>query len=372
METEIEFRVPVTKILKVGPHPNADRLDIVTVFDFQVVTQRDKFKENDTCILIPIDSILPNDVEAKLFGPDSKIKLTKGRVRQIRIRKFPSQGMIVSPTELGLKNLEEGENLAGELGITKYEPPAPQFQGTAAKKFRNKIWENNYLHEYGGIQNWKWYPDLFEEGQDVVYQEKIHGTNGRAGLLPYQPKTFWQRVKGWLGLNPEFQFAYGSNKVQLQSKSYTGYYEENIYAKACVQYGIEQKLRPHETVYFEIFGPGIQKGYTYGVKEGEHQIVVFDVKVLAPDKLSTRWLSTVELESWCKERDLPLVPYLYKGPHSKELAKQYTEGASVVGKQPIREGIVIKDPKETVSYIGKKYLKYLSAEYLDLDGTDFH
>lgn len=382
-EDQIEFRVPVTQIKEIYPHPNpkVERLEIVKVFDFNVVVRKGQYRISQTVIFVPIDSILPNNLETQIFGPDSKIKLTKGRIRQIRIQQFASQGMIISTEDIralhpNLGMLEEGQNLAEILGITKYDPPAPDYQANntpRAKKERNRSYENPYLHEYNGCENFKWYPDVFTEGQEVVYQEKIHGTNGRAGILPTVVKTRWQKLLKFLKLLPEYQFCYGSNKVQLQSKSYTGFYDDNVYAEACKKYDIKNKLKPHETVYFEIYGDKVQKDYMYDCKGHERRIVIFDVKVLASDYKSTRFLTTSELAQWCEDRQLPLVPYLYQGAHTKELAKQYTKGRSVLApQQEIREGIVIKDPKETVSFFGKKYLKYLNEDYLDLDNTDFH
>lgn len=376
----IEFRTPVTIVKAIQPHPNADRLDIATVFDFNVVVRRSQYQVGDTVLYIPIDSILPPELEAKIFGQESKIKLTNGRVKQIRIRQLASQGMLVDLKDIKelhpkLGQLEEGQNLADKLNIVKYEPPAPDFQsnGPKTKKERNKFWENPYLHEYGGLVNAKWYPDAFLEGQEVVYQEKIHGTNARAAQLPFVPKTLFQKLKKFLGLTPKYQFCYGSNCVQLQSKSYTGFYDDNVYSEACKHYDIENKLERNETVYFEIYGSKIQKDYMYDCKSGERKIVVFDVKILAADKQSTRWLNTDELRDWCIDRNLPMVPELYRGPHSKDLAKEYTKGNSALSNtQKIREGIVIRDPKETVSLFGKKCLKLLSEEYLDKNNSDFH
>ena len=79
-----------------------------------------------------------------------------------------------------------------------------------------------------------------------------------------------------------------------------------------------------------------------------------------------------EVIDFCIERGLPKVPMLYEGPYSKEIAYQYTKGPSTYGKQEIREGIVIRDPNETSCFIGKKVIKYISEDYLDLDNTDFH
>lgn len=379
-EEKIEFIVPITNIVDISPHPNADRLEIAKCFDFNVVVRKGQYQKNDSVIYTPIDSLLPQELETIIFGPESKIKLTNGRVKQIRIRGLASQGMIIDLKDVGtyFKQLPTiGDNVAFILGITKHEPPEAFYAANQpkTKKERNKPWENPYFHSYGGLNNFKYYansPDLFVEGQEVVYQEKIHGTNGRAGLLPFKPKTFWQKFLKFIGKLPEYQFTYGSNTVQLQEKPFNGYYSTNLYLEAVKKYNLELKLLPNETVYFEIYGSGIQKGYSYGHKEYERSIAIFDVKILSDDKKSNRWLSVDEVKSWCKERNLPVVPELYRGPHSISAAKIYSEGDSKIGDQKIREGIVIRDPHETVCYYGKKVFKLLSEKYLDGDNSDFH
>lgn len=369
------FRVPVTKIKEVMKHPNADRLSIYKVFDFNVVGGLDQYAVGQTCVYVPIDAILSQWLEEKLFRPDSKIKLTKSRIKQIRIRGAVSQGMLITMDDVKekLKKIpDEADDISELLGITKYEPPTPSFQqNDKGPKSRNKPKENPYFHKYDGLQNYKYYNELFVEGQPVVYEEKIHGTHLRAGKLPFVAKTWWEKVKGYFGFNPEFEFCWGSNNVQLQQrKKYKGYYEDDIYTKAVKKYGLELALNKNEVVYCELFGPGIQKDYDYGLTE--HQIVVFDIKVLADDRKSWRWLTVDEKSAWCQETGLPQTPILYRGPHFKDLAYTYTKGSSTIGTQKIREGIVIRDPAETTSYMGKKFVKYISEDYLDLDNTDFH
>src|SRR4051812_18105253 len=95
-----EYKVPYTKILQITPHPKADRLSFATVYGFQVIVPKDKYSVGSEVIYVPIDSVLPQQVEHLLFPADAKIKLNKGRVRQIRIRGMASQGMIIDPQEL--------------------------------------------------------------------------------------------------------------------------------------------------------------------------------------------------------------------------------------------------------------------------------
>lgn len=367
-----EFRVPYTKILKVERHPNADRLAVYTVFDFQVIGGLNQYKVGDMVIYVPIDSILSEELENILFDSNSKIKLNKRRVKQIRIRKIASQGMLINVDDvaqlLGMDRLrrlgsyEENECVAVDLNITKYEPPASKFSGMNVER-KAKRKENKSFGKYGGIENIKWSPTFFE-GQDVVITEKIHGSNFRAALLPYEANSLWKKLKKLFGAAPTYEFCYGSNNVQLQERNYTGFYDENIYAECVQKYDIMNRIKENETIYGEIYGSGIQKGYTYGCKEGERKFVVFDVKI------GDRWLTFDEVKAYAKERGFDTVPELYRGQFSMETAKLLTIGDSVLApEQKVREGVVVK-PVDNQGQ--KRVLKLLSETYLDNDQTDFH
>ena len=74
------YKVPLTEIVAIEPHPNADRLEIATVYGFQVIVKKDAHKVGDRMIYVPIDSILPQNIEDYLFPEDSKVKLTKSNL----------------------------------------------------------------------------------------------------------------------------------------------------------------------------------------------------------------------------------------------------------------------------------------------------
>lgn len=373
------YKVPLTTIIGIEPHPNADRLEIATIYGFQVIIKKDSYKGGDEVLYIPIDSILPQNLEDHLFPPDSKVKLTKHRVKQIRLRKIASQGMIVSPEDIqavyGFTPRTLEDDYAVDLQITKYEPPAPKFQsemGAGGRKI--KPLENPLFHKYNGLDNIKWFPTLFKEGELVVFQEKIHGTNARAAKLPYTANTIWKKLKRFLGLTPKYEFCYGSNNVQLQERSgYTGFYGEDIYGKTLQSIDAESKLKDGETIFGEIYGSGIQKGYSYGCEEGVHKFILFDVKVLNDDG-TQKWLSPDEVNAYAAERGFDTVPEIYRGPFSLALAKQYTVGDSILApSQKIREGIVVKAVEGySDERNNNKALKVISEAYLDGDNTDFH
>lgn len=367
-----EFKVPITKILDIQPHSNAHSLEIATVYGFQVVIPKEAYKVGDSVLYVPIDSILPVEIEEKIFGPGSKIKLHHHRVKQIRIRGFASQGMIVNPSTLGITLCVLEFDYAGKFGIAKYEPIARgSSQNLGKDKQRLKREDHPQFHKYNGVESIKWFPTLFKEGEEVVIQEKLHGSNVRAACLPYNANTWWKRIKRAFRFAPEWECVYGSNNVEISSKpGYLGFYGEDIYGAVLKKVDAFNKIYPNEIIYGEIIGPGIQKNYDYGHKE--HHFVLFDVKVFKDGKWS--WLSPEAAMGFARARGFDFVPVVYVGPYNKEQAYALTKGNSVYcPKQKVTEGIVIKSRNEYSTDLGnRKAVKWISEEYLDKDQTDFH
>ena len=370
------YKVPLTTITEINPHNGADRLEIAKVYGFDVVVRKDSMKVGDEVLYIPIDSILPSELEYHLFPEGSKIKLSKNRVRQIRIRKIASQGMLISKEQVkAVYNFvpdKVEEDYAEKLRITKYEPPLPKHQIVNGVKKRRPL-ENVNFHKYNGLTNIKWSPLMFSN-DIVVFQEKVHGSNARAALLPFQPHTLWEKVKAFFNRNPKFEFCYGSNNVQLQKrKGWTGFYDENIYGNVFNKIEAEKKLKPNETIFGEVYGAGIQSNYDYGLKSG-HDFVLFDVKVLEEDG-TQRWLNPDEVKAFAEERGFEMVPELYRGPFvDVDHCKAFTLGDSVFRpQQKVREGIVVKSLSNYSGEDGsKRALKVISEKYLDKEQSDFH
>jgi tRNA-binding EMAP/Myf-like protein len=178
--TESTYKVPLTTITDIIPHSGADKLEIAQVYGFQVIVKKDQYKKGDKIIYVPVDSIITPQLEYHLFPEGSKIKLDKGRIKQIRIRGLASQGMLISVEDVQKvynftpDTLEE--DLKEKLNIIKYEPPKPNFQSNlGGGQKRNKPLENSNFHKYNGLTNIKWCPFMFKEGELVIYQEKLHG-----------------------------------------------------------------------------------------------------------------------------------------------------------------------------------------------------
>lgn len=197
----------------------------------------------------------------------------------------------------------------------------------------------------------------------------VHNSNFRCGYVPFHADTLWKKIKKFFGRAPKFEFVYGSHNVQLQNKFiYTGYYDKNIYAEIVKKYKLDEILKEGEVIYGEIYGSGIQKNYNYGCKPDEIKFVAFD---LFKNDL---YVDFSELEKFCKNAGLPLVPVLSRGNFNLEKAKELTKGNSVLcPEQKVREGIVIKPVKDQKCHAGRKILKLISDDYLLQKGnTDFH
>lgn len=375
-ESATTYMVPYTSILDVQPHNNAERLEVATVYGFQVIVSKGRYKVGDKAVYIPIDSILPEKLEKKLFPEDSKVKLHNSRVRQIKLRGLASQGMLINPEEIAdLVNpayLKDEQDLKLILGVKKYQPPVKHVGVAGPKGQRNKKHENPLFHKYNGLDNIKWFPNKFNEQTMVVIQEKLHGTNARASIMPYAANTFFKKVKQFLRLAPAYENCYGSNNKELtNTDGHKGFYGDDVWGKVFDKIDVFSKIKLGESIFGEIIGPGIQKGYEYGLKD--HQFILFDVKVLQADG-TQKWLSPSEVKQYAIERGFQFVPVVYEGPFNKELAYTLTKGPSVFcPKEKVREGIVIKAAENYSIDGNKQALKWVSEDYLsDTSNTDEH
>jgi len=330
------------------------------------VARKGTYKVGDRAFYTPPNSVLSPELEAQLFPPESKLTLDKGRVKAIKIRGFVSLGMLIPEQDVReLRNYTE--RLYGEqdyqklLGITKYETPAPETNTQTTNKKRAKKHENPHFDKCGGLNNFKWYPDMFD-GEYVVVTEKIHGTNFRAGWVPRAKYTLWQKIRGFLHRvtgteDPNrWEFVFGSNNVQLQDKpDHKGFYDSNVYREAVDQYNLRNVIPKGVVVYGEVYGAGVQKGYDYGLPFSR-ELALFDAK---RDGI---WLTHDALWALADQMKVPCVPVLYRGPFVRETIEKLLYGPSLVcGTQKVREGVVVKNLRYYSS--DRKAVKWISPEY---------
>lgn len=370
------FRVPLTTIRQINEHPNADSLVIAKIYDWDVVVKKGDFNVGDEVLYIPVDSILSPELESKVFGPDSKIKLNKSRIRSIKLRGQISQGLAVKPSLIGFKGVLE-ENYAETLGVVKYEPPEyelPKQMQVKATKKKNK---HSHFKEYSKLEHFKYFDRVIQDGEIVYVSAKLHGTNARYGWAPTEINTLFKRIKKFLGLLPEYEFVWGSRTVEISSKPDKKHVGVNIpsqgvnfgdvYTKMIHQYDLMNKIPKGRTIYGEIVGDGIQANYPYGCGKGEHRLFIFDVM----DSNTLKYLNYEDFKKEVDSMELDKVPELYVGPWDKEVISKLRDGTDL---GCVREGIVVKPVVErSTPSLSRLALKWISdAYYLMKHNTEYH
>jgi RNA ligase (TIGR02306 family) len=229
-------------------------------------------------------------------------------------------------------------------------------------------------HSYD-FDNLKKCPSLFDDGEEVIITEKIHGTFIQIGVVPTadaNEKYYGGRVvisskgmgaKGWILDHSD---------------------EGNLYAQAAAKHSLLDKMLEHSGeladatnkpvfLFGEVFGltssdAGIQDlRYT-----GERvDFRAFDMCV--GNRGSEMFLTHEEFSLKCGEMNVPVVPVLYAGPYSKEVVLRHTDGSTTlpcigssgVKMTHIREGVVVKSRYETRNpHYGRKIAKSVSDAYL--------
>jgi RNA ligase (TIGR02306 family) len=307
--------------VRLEPHPNADTLSIVRVWGYTTVVKTSEWEGKEAGVYVPPDSIVPGDRPMFSFlGPDPK----DWRIRVRRYRGVISQGLLI-PAPEGSKI---GDNLAEVLGITHYEPPIQMALGGEADS-PPPITVPKY-----DVDSFNRYPDKFVQGEHVVITEKIHGANSRYVCINGR---MWagSHNKWWKEDDKNLWWSALKNTPEITAfcESHLGMV---VYAEA---YGAVQKLK-------------------YG-NENRVKLAVLDLFE------GGRFLD--HEEGRAIGRELPWVPILYSGPFDEKIARDLSNGKSVMpNASHIREGIVIKVAKERFDQeIGRVQLKIVSDEYLE-------
>lgn len=345
-----DFTVEVVKIEKIENIDGADFIQVANIGDYKSIIRKDQFKEGELVVYIPEASFLPENIVVEL-GLEGKLSGPKGnRVKAIKLRGVLSQGLLYPN-----KGWEFGQDVQEILGITKYKQEIPAI-------LRGDVWNAGESKTISyDIQNIKKYNRIFNEDDEVVITEKIHGTNFCVGHIKdfekYNGKIIHSKGMGAKGL-----------PFKLEEDSQ--FNERNVYIKCEKKFDIHNKLLKAfngETVFIigEIFGPGSGQDLKYNVSnEDEYDYRVFDIHL--GDRYTGHYLNDSELDHYCNSMGLLRVPVLYRGKFSKEKVKELTSGMETVsGKSVhIREGVVIRTTIEMKQTFGRKQLKSVSEQYL--------
>ncbi|MFZ1386949.1 MAG: RNA ligase (ATP) [Thiolinea sp.] len=374
------FAVPIKRIRAIEPHPNAEAIELAVIDGYRSIIKKGEFRQGDLMAYIPEAALLPEWLLKQLKFWDSekgrgKLNGKQGnRVNAIRLRGELSQGicyplltdssgnhLLVTETVPDGVVVQEGDNVVDELGIIKYEPPIPV--SMAGELFS----VDPRLTLSFDVENWKSYPDILQEGEAVIFTEKLHGTCTVLAILPYQDaqvEAFGERQNILV-----FSKGLGAKGLVLKNNEQN---RNNLYVRAtqalreridALQIA-DAELTAPIFILGETFGQGVQD-LNYGKSLGFRVFAV--VKGYRENQTYCNW---TQVEGELKTQfGFETVPVVYRGPFSVSLMLEYTNGQTTLEANHIREGIVIIPAQEQRDFrIGRVCLKSVSADYLTRKG----
>jgi RNA ligase (TIGR02306 family) len=340
-----DFKIEVFRIETIFKHPDADSLDVVQVFGgYPCIVRRGDFKIGDLAIYVPVDVVLPcNEMFSFLSLKDRK------HLKAKKLRGIFSMGLVVP----ALESMNEGENVAEKLGITRYEPQDPSMNRPGGRILCGDSEKDptdfTFIH-YTDIENARKvkYVQAFQEGEEVVIHEKAHGSN-------------WRGIYSSLSN----QFYVGSR--QQNKRRPTENSKRSSFWEIAEKYDLEFKLKtfaPDLIFFGEMYGnvQDLKYGCPSDGKDST-KLALFDIF----DSKRMIYLSYDEARRIGDELELPWVPTLYRGPWTKlEDFLHYAEGNSLIeGANNIREGFVLRPIKEAWDHrVGRKILKIHGQGFL--------
>jgi len=357
-----EMKILLSKVERIEPHDNADRLEIafIDTNDFPVIISKGSLSIGEEVIHFPVDCVISSDLEEFILS-GSKMKLSDGRIRASKIRGVVSYGIIVPAKKLCEKyNISFSSNVdyMKRLDCKKYEPPNTKSPKSNVKQVSNKN-KNPFFDKYFDMNHLQNCKGIFKDDDVVVITEKLHGTSFRASYCRRVLK-WWQ--KPFKRFFSQYEFVYGSRNVQLQDKQ-----DKSLYRDIVDKYDLKNLLTsyPGYAIYGEIVGPNIQKGYDY---TKELELYLYDIKI------TNVYQDQSVLVNFCRDHDLQFVPFIERCLYKDIPFDTIMSGSSLISKNiSVKEGIVISSIKEEMSKYGRKKVKLINPEFLlNKNNTDFH
>lgn len=385
------FRVPVTRVRAVETITDATALELAVVGDFRCVVAKGRYAQGDLVAYIPEASLVPEWVMRALGVWDHAAghgKLDGAGRDRVKARRFlgcMSQGLVypvvvgaggpaidLAPG-LGRIPVSEGDCVAAALGIVKHVPAIPPHMlGEIADLF-------GHVPKYD-IENRKAYPDVLVEGEPVAFTEKVHGTFAVWGVVPGlgHPEMFfggdaYVSSKGFAANGMVFKDV-PSNDLNLYVATLRGMQAQVEAVRAAIAGPGSPVHGQPVHVMGEVYGPGVQKRFDYGLRERRFR----GFEVYVGQAGHGRFMGVAEKRSFLAAIGVEAVDFLYVGPYSAEVLALHANGPSQTGRGAhMREGVVITPLEERRDHgLGRVILKEVSEAWLDLmgkhkDATDY-
>ena len=351
---------------------------VAVVNGWTVFVKRDEFKAGDLAVYFEIDSKVP-EIECFEFLRKYNFKVkTQKFIKGLVI----SQGLVIKPEELGLKNVKEGDFLTEKLGVTYYDPEDNKRKSNISGKYmsmrarhpklaQTKLFKWLWKREWGKKllffflgrkkdkpSDWpSWVVKTDEEraqncfaamkalNRSWIVTEKIDGSS-----TTFTMKQAPAKKRELIVCSRNVVF----NAPEKEDKNYYKDTDGNIYLEMAEKYEMKEFLNCilncHKdwefiTIQGETFGGSIQKR-KYG---NDHRLAIFNVIYKENGKAPTR-MNPYEMLDFINElnknrdfRHIKCVPIINEItlPETCEELLAMAGGASYID-GGMREGIVLR------------------------------
>ena len=266
------YKVYVTELKNVRPHPNADRLVLADCFGNTVCVNKES-KEGDIGVYFPeggqvsLEFAEANNLLRKKDDAGNNIggyMDERRKVTAIRLRGEKSDGLYLPLTCLesfgDISTLSVGDSVEvfnGHEIATKYVvKTAVKYSSGGNHTRKIKVDVSPLFAEHADTEQLAYNLSAFKPNDEIEITLKMHGTSQRTGYLPVfkgYKRTFWDKIFRREG-TPIYDWGYVSGTRRTVLEDYEGgYYGSNAFREAHSK-KFEGKLWKGETVYYEVVG----------------------------------------------------------------------------------------------------------------------
>lgn len=415
-QSNSNYLAKIVEIKNIKKHPNADRLQVVTV-DFQNVITGLDAKEGDLYVFFPLESQLNKDFlsqtnsyrKAEMNVDKEKVGFfeSNGRVRAVKLRGEKSMGYIVQTVmfnEFFNSNIPWGDHINKEfdtindiLMVKKYVVKTRE-KGIEQKGKKPRVSRliDGQVHLHIETENLRKEAYKIKPNDEINISYKMHGTSGWiSNILVKRRLNIFEKVLKFIGIkikDTEYDYVYGSRKVVKNSdlkdpKRKDHFYGYDLWKSAGDE--LKEFIPKGFSLYYELVGytkngAAIQKNYDYGCQEGQSKIFIYRITFTNEDGIVNN-LSTKEMHEFCDRFGLKYVYSFYTGKARdiflikddenwtehfiKALEQDYNEKDCFICKNKVpEEGIVLRKESmfEFEAYKLKSF-RYLTYETELLD-----
>lgn len=279
------------------------------------------------------------------------------RVKAIRLRKHQSDSLLIPVESLRymlsakeIASMAEGDvfdSIDGKEVCRKYLVKQPREGNGQQPKARVRRVDAKVFPEHLDSENY--FRNALKVPQDahVTVSQKLHGTSVRYGNVPALVEQKWWEKLLRRPRRTAHRFVVGSRRVvksvdlSAEEGKHHYYGDGDLWTRYADENNLADLIPRDHIVYGELVGftgptttevivdeetgePAgvrdvehpIQKGYTYGLPDGQAHLFIYRVSVVTADGVTIDY-SPEQMRAFCADRGLDPVPVLWAGPHSE-------------------------------------------------------